>query len=109
MKDEQPIILLVSAHASHITPRVIAYTGSQKIFLLKRSRIHHRLADLSTGVLLDCLNTVSKGTTNEKTQRWTLKMCRALLAFYRATIIPMPGGVFFEPDFTSILTIFWIH
>jgi hypothetical protein len=21
----------------------------------------------------------------------------------------MPGGVFFEPDFTSILTIFWIH
>jgi hypothetical protein len=35
MKPEGPIILLIEAHRSHIIPRVIAYTGSQRIILIE--------------------------------------------------------------------------
>jgi hypothetical protein len=35
MKWKEPIFLLVDGSASDITPRVIAYTGCQKIILIK--------------------------------------------------------------------------
>jgi hypothetical protein len=85
-----PIILLVDGHATHITPRVVAFASSQQIILIKlvphSSYISHPL-DLWVFGVFKMLCQHEQKTKGMKGD--TLTMYRGVLAFYKATIIPM--------------------
>jgi 4-hydroxybenzoate polyprenyltransferase len=85
-----PIILLVDSHTSYITPRVLAYAASQKIIVIKlvahSSHVSQPL-DLSVFGVFKML--CKREAKTHKMKGEALKIYLAILAFYKATIIPM--------------------
>jgi hypothetical protein len=95
-----PVILLVDEHASHLTPRVMAFAGSAQIVLIRRggysSHIRRPLDMCVFGLLkmLDKKEQKSKGLRGG-----TLKIYRVILASYTAPIIPMVRWTFLRAGF----------
>jgi hypothetical protein len=95
-----PLIVLVDGHASHVTPRVVAFAGSRHIIIIKlvahSSHISQPLDLCVFGVfkMLNKREQKSKGMKGE-----TLKICRALLVFHKATRIPMVKWSFVRAGF----------
>jgi hypothetical protein len=100
MNYDGPILLLVDGHASHITPRVLAYAASQRIIVIKlvahSSHVSQPL-DLCVFGIFKMLYKRESKTHELKGE--TLKIYRAILAFYKATIIPMVRWSFIRAGF----------
>jgi hypothetical protein len=95
-----PIILLLDGHASHITARVLAYAGSQRILIIRlvaHSSHISQLLDLCVFGLFKILYKKEKKVKGMKGE--TLKVYRAITAFYKATIIPMVRWSFLRAGF----------
>jgi hypothetical protein len=85
-----PVILLVYGHSTHVTPRVIAFCGARKILLIRLVPHSSHVAqplDLCVFGLFKIIHRREKNSKGMKGE--TRKIYRALLAFYKSTIIPM--------------------
>jgi hypothetical protein len=94
-----PIILPVDGHTSHITPRVLADAASQKIIVIKLV-VHSSHVSEPLDLCVFSFKMLDKReTTTQKRKGETLKIYRAILAFYKATIIPMVRWIFVRAGF----------
>jgi hypothetical protein len=85
-----PIILLIDGHTSHITPRVLGYTASQNIIVIKLvAHSSHASRRLDFCVFNVFKMLYKREAKTHKMKGEMLKIYRAILAFYKATIIPM--------------------
>jgi hypothetical protein len=90
MQYQGPLILLLDRDSFHVTPRVLAYAGSQRIIIIQlvvhSSHLTQPL-DLCVFGILKVL--YKKGNKVKELKGETLKIYRALAAFHKSTIIPM--------------------
>jgi hypothetical protein len=100
-----PSILIIDGHATHGTPRVIAFCGARKVLLIKLVPHSSHLTqplDLCVFGLFKIIYRKEKQSKGMKGE--TRKIYRALLAFYKSTIIPMirwsfeRAGLHLNPD-----------
>jgi hypothetical protein len=92
--------LILDGYATHVTPRVIAYAGSRGLALIRPVPYSsHITSSLGLGVL-GLLKTIHDNERKSKARkRETRKIYLALLAFDKATIIPMVGESFERAGF----------
>jgi hypothetical protein len=84
------VILLLDGHATHVTPRVLASSGSQRIIIIQLVAHSWHLTpprDLCVFRIFKVLYTKENKVKGLKGE--TLKIYRALAPFYKFTIIPM--------------------
>ena len=95
-----PVLLVLDGHSTHVTPRVTAYAGSRQIIVLllvpHSSHLTQPL-DLCVFGLFKILYKKERKVAEMKGE--TLKIYRALCAFYKATIIPMVRWSFSRAGF----------
>jgi hypothetical protein len=93
-----PVVLLLDGHAVHVTPRVIASAGSEKITIIQlvAHSSHMTPLDMCLRNLQDILKKEDevKGLKGE-----TLKMYRAITALYKSTIVQMVRWSFIRAGF----------
>jgi hypothetical protein len=101
------IVLLLDGHASHVTPRVMAFAGANRIFIIKpvphSSRISQPL-DLCVFGLFKIL--YNKENKLKRMKGETLKIFRAVMAFSKPTRIPIGRWGFNPQGWGSIPRIF---
>jgi hypothetical protein len=95
-----PIILFVDGHTGHITSRVLAYAASQKIIVIKLvTHSSHVSQPLDLCVFNVFKMLYKREAKARKMKGETLKIYRAILAFYKATIISMVRWSFVRAGF----------
>jgi hypothetical protein len=99
-KSDGKVVLILDGHASHVTPRVIAFAGSQKLSLIRLVPYSsHITQPLDLRVFGLCKVIYSKERQSKGMKVETKKMYLALLAFYKATILPMVRSSFKRDGF----------
>jgi hypothetical protein len=100
MQYQGQVMLLLDGQATQVTPRILAYAGSQRIIIIQLVAHSSQLTqppDLCVSrifkVLYEKENKV-KGLKGE-----TLKIYRALTAFYKSTTIPTALRSFVRAEF----------
>jgi hypothetical protein len=79
-----PGILIVDGHSTHVTLRVIIFCGARNIIMIRVVAQSLDLCIFGLFKIFDRKERQSKGMKGE-----TRKIYRALLAFYKSTIVPM--------------------
>jgi hypothetical protein len=83
-------VLVLDGHATHVTPRVVAYAGSPGLSLIPFVSHSSHVAQLLDLCVFGLFKTIYyKERKSKVMKRETMKMYHALLAIYKATIIPM--------------------
>jgi hypothetical protein len=93
------IVLLIDGHASHITPRVVAYASSQQIILIRLVAYSSHIRQPLDLCVFPCSISSIREHKAHKLKGETLKIYRAILALYKATIIPMVRWSFLRAGF----------
>jgi hypothetical protein len=84
------VVLIVDGHASHVTPRVVAFAASQDIILIRLVAHSSHIAQPLDFCLFGMFKLTYK--KEKQTQQFTgetKKLYKALLAFYKSTILPI--------------------
>jgi hypothetical protein len=83
-------VLIVNGHASHVTPRVVAYAASQDITIVRLVAHSSHISQPLDLCLFGIFKlTYSKEKQNQQFIGETKKLYRALLAFYKSMILPI--------------------
>jgi hypothetical protein len=94
------MVLILDGHAIHVTPRAVAYARCQGLSLIRFVPHSPHVAQPLHFYVSGMLKTIySKGRQSKAMKRETWKMYRALLAFYKATIILMVAWSFERAGF----------
>jgi hypothetical protein len=93
-KYDGKVVLILDGHASHVTPRVIAFAGSQKLSLIRlvpHSSDITQPVDLCVAGLFKVIYSKERQSKDMKGE--TKKMHRTLLAFYKPALLRWFVGV----------------
>jgi hypothetical protein len=84
------VVLILDDHATHVTPRVVAYAGSHGLSLIRLVPRSSNVAEPFDLCVLGLFEIIYYKKRKSKAMKGeTRKMYRALLVFEKATIIPM--------------------
>jgi hypothetical protein len=85
-----PVILLLDGHSTHLTDHVVGYAGSERILIIRLVPHSSHLSQPLDLCVFGLFKILYKKEAKPKGMKGeTSKIYRALLAFYKATIIPM--------------------
>jgi hypothetical protein len=93
-------VLILDGHATHITPRVVTYAGSQGLSLIRLVPYSSHVAQPRTLCVFGLLKTIDyKERKFQSMKGKTRKMYHAPVVFYKATMIPMVRSGFEKAGF----------
>jgi hypothetical protein len=85
--DIGPVIFLLDGHSTHVTERVVAFAGSERILIIRLLPHSSRFSQPLDLYMFGLFKTLYK--KSKKLKEETLKIYRALHASYKTRIIPM--------------------
>jgi hypothetical protein len=80
MQCQRQVILLFDRHATHVTPRLLAYTGSQRIIIIQLVAHSSHLTELLDQYVFAIFKVLGKKENKvRELKAETLKICRGIL------------------------------